>query len=88
MATNTMEVTVQNAKFIVANGTKRIDPKTGKLIGYDLPAFYRFRQVFICKDAVSGYMLINTSGTLSDGVIYKDYKCSEEARSILKLDNF
>lgn len=85
-AKNKMEITAQNAKFIVENGTKRIDPKTGELIGYDLPAFFRFREVFICKDAVSGFMLMDTKGTLSDHVIYKYYTPTEEARDILKLD--
>ena len=82
---NQIEITAENAKFIVENGTKRIDPKTGELIGYDLKAYYRFREVFICKDAVSGYMLMDTKGTLSDSVVYKYYECSDEARNILNL---
>lgn len=81
-----MVITAENAKFIVENGTKRIDPKTGELIGYDLKAFFRFREVFVCKDAVSGYMLMDTKGTLSDSVIYKYYECSDEARNILELN--
>ena len=81
-----MKITAENAKFIVENGTQRINDKTGELIGYDLKAFFRFREVFICKDAVSGYMLMDTRGTLSDGVIYKYYECDDEARNILKLD--
>ena len=80
-----MKVTTANAKFIVKNGTKRINQTTKELIGYDLPVFYRFRNVFICKDAVSGYMVINSNGDLSDGVIYKDFDCCESARKVLNL---
>lgn len=81
-----MVITAENAKFIVENGIKRINPKNGELIGYDLKVFFRFREVFICKDAVSGYMLMDTKGTLSNSVIYKYYECSDEVRNILDLD--
>lgn len=83
---DTMNITVENAMFIVKNGNKRVDQKTGELIGYDLNAFYRFREAFICKDAVSGYMVMDTRGGLSDGVVYKYYNCNETARKILNFD--
>lgn len=86
MKTQKMKITIKSAKFIVTNATKRIDVKTGELLGYDMNAFFRFRNVFICKDAVSGYMVVDSCGKLTDSVIYKYYECSDTARRILALD--
>ena len=81
-----MKITVANAKSIVKRATKRIDTKTNKLVGYDLDAFYRFRNVFICKDAVSGNMLMDSKGTISEDVKYYEYEASETALKILGLN--